>query len=94
MAVSHHVVGCWDLNLGPLKEQSMLLNTEPSFQPHYGFSISDEVDCDFRHVLCTESVLTFSCPTLWSCDCQVFRIFPHTDSLEVESWSGEMVQWL
>ena len=25
--------GCWDLNLGPLEEQSLLLITEPSFQP-------------------------------------------------------------
>jgi hypothetical protein len=26
--------GCWDLNLGPLEEQSALLTTEPSRQPH------------------------------------------------------------
>jgi hypothetical protein len=25
--------GCWDLNSGPLEEQSALLNTEPSHQP-------------------------------------------------------------
>jgi hypothetical protein len=31
MAVSHH--GCWDLNSGPLEEQSMLLTAEPSLQP-------------------------------------------------------------
>ena len=24
--------GCWELNSGPLKEQSVLLNSEPSFQ--------------------------------------------------------------
>jgi hypothetical protein len=26
--------GCWDLNSGPLEEQSVLLTTEPSLQPH------------------------------------------------------------
>jgi hypothetical protein len=26
--------GCWELNSGLLKEQSVLLNTEPSLQPH------------------------------------------------------------
>jgi hypothetical protein len=26
----HHVCGCWDLNSGPLEEQSVLLPTEPS----------------------------------------------------------------
>jgi len=26
--------GCWDLNSGPLEEQSMLLTSEPSLQPH------------------------------------------------------------
>ena len=25
--------GCWDLNSGPLEEQSMLLTAEPSLQP-------------------------------------------------------------
>ena len=28
--------GCWELNLGPLEEQSVLLTAEPFFQPdHY-----------------------------------------------------------
>ena len=26
--------GCWDLNLGPLEKQSVLLNAEPSLQPN------------------------------------------------------------
>jgi hypothetical protein len=26
--------GFWELNSGPLEEQSVLLNTEPSLQPH------------------------------------------------------------
>ena len=26
--------GCWELNSGPLQEQSVLLTTEPSLQPH------------------------------------------------------------
>jgi len=26
--------GCWELNSGPLEEQSVLLATEPSLQPH------------------------------------------------------------
>ena len=30
MVVSHH--GCWDLNSGPSKEQSVLLTAEPSLQ--------------------------------------------------------------
>ena len=25
--------GCWELNSGPLEEQTVLLTTEPSFQP-------------------------------------------------------------
>jgi hypothetical protein len=28
--------GCWDLNSGPLKEQSVFLTTEPSLQPPHG----------------------------------------------------------
>ena len=36
MAVSHHV-GCWELNSGPLEEQSVLLNSEPSLQPLSGY---------------------------------------------------------
>lgn len=27
--------GCWELNSGPLQEQQMFLNTEPSLQPKY-----------------------------------------------------------
>jgi hypothetical protein len=27
--------GCWDLNSGPLEEQSVLLTTEPSHQPNF-----------------------------------------------------------
>jgi hypothetical protein len=27
--------GCWDLNSGPLEEQSVLLTTEPSLQPQW-----------------------------------------------------------
>jgi hypothetical protein len=29
--------GCWEMNLGLLEEQSMLLNTEPSLQPRFLF---------------------------------------------------------
>ena len=29
--------GCWESNPGSLQEQSMLLTTEPSLQPQYGF---------------------------------------------------------
>ena len=33
--------GCWDLNSGPSKEQSLLLTAEPSLQPPNGpFSLS------------------------------------------------------
>ena len=31
--MSHHVVGCWELNLGPLEKESVLLTAEPSLQP-------------------------------------------------------------
>ena len=27
--------GCWELNSGPLEEQSVLLTTEPSLQPNF-----------------------------------------------------------
>ena len=27
--------GCWEVNSGPLEEQSVLLTTEPSLQPQY-----------------------------------------------------------
>jgi hypothetical protein len=33
MVVIHHVVSGWELNLGHLEEQPVLLNTEPSLQP-------------------------------------------------------------
>jgi hypothetical protein len=29
--------GCWELNTGPLEEQSVLLTAEPSLQPESGF---------------------------------------------------------
>jgi hypothetical protein len=29
--------GCWDLNSGPLEEQSVLLTAEPSLQPQKNF---------------------------------------------------------
>ena len=29
--------GCWELNLGPLEEQSVFLTTEPSLQPSFTF---------------------------------------------------------
>ena len=29
--------GCWDLNSGPLEEESALLTTEPSLQPNNNF---------------------------------------------------------
>lgn len=32
MVVSHPV-GCWELNLGPLEEQSALVTSKPSLQP-------------------------------------------------------------
>jgi len=31
--------GCWDLNSGPSKEQSVLLSAEPSHQPWFGFFV-------------------------------------------------------
>jgi hypothetical protein len=30
---------CWELNLGPLQEQSVLLTAKPSFQPWHGCAI-------------------------------------------------------
>jgi hypothetical protein len=32
--------GCWELNSGPLEEQSVLLTAEPSLQPGMTFSMS------------------------------------------------------
>ena len=32
--------GCWELNLGPLEEQSALLTSEPPLQPQYVESLS------------------------------------------------------
>jgi hypothetical protein len=32
MAVSHHVIDCWELNSGLLKEQLVLLTSEPFLQ--------------------------------------------------------------
>jgi hypothetical protein len=35
--------GCWELNTGPLEEQSVLLAAEPSLQPEKEFKcLSDE----------------------------------------------------
>jgi hypothetical protein len=36
--------GCWDLNSGPLEEQSVLLSAELSLQPLYG--VFKDWDCD------------------------------------------------
>jgi hypothetical protein len=33
MVISHHFIHCWELNSGPLEEQSVLLTSEPSLQP-------------------------------------------------------------
>jgi hypothetical protein len=32
--------GCWDLNSGPMEEQSVLLTTEPSLQPVIFFKLN------------------------------------------------------
>jgi hypothetical protein len=42
MVVSHHC-GCWELNLGRVEEQSVLLTAEPSFQPCSKFIEEDDV---------------------------------------------------
>jgi len=33
--------GCWELNSGPLEEQSVLLTTEPALQPRNDFLIHE-----------------------------------------------------
>ena len=38
--------GCWELNSGPLEEQSVLLTTEPSLQPYDCFSKNTDL-CSF-----------------------------------------------
>jgi hypothetical protein len=47
--------GCWDLNSGPLEEQSVLLPTEPSCQPvpveFLWWRGIPEVPCSFSYVL-------------------------------------------
>jgi hypothetical protein len=35
--------GCWDLNSGPLQEQSVLVTTEPYLQPHPFLAFQDRV---------------------------------------------------
>jgi hypothetical protein len=35
--------GCWDLNSGPLEEQSALLTAEPSHQPLIVFFFKDDL---------------------------------------------------
>jgi len=55
--------GCWELNSGPLQEQSALLTAEPSLQPQYfGFSIPLFISpCSFEG---TESAMPLI--PLWS----------------------------
>jgi hypothetical protein len=43
MVVSHHVVGCWELNSGPSVEQSVLLPAEPSRQPPCFYLLNAEI---------------------------------------------------
>jgi hypothetical protein len=43
VVVSHHD-GCWELNSGPLEEQTVLLSTEPSRQPHCMFFLCSVED--------------------------------------------------
>jgi hypothetical protein len=53
--------GCWDLNSGPLKEQSVLLPAEPSHQPNKSFIYTYKIyvemflfygdfDCNYKQV--------------------------------------------
>jgi hypothetical protein len=55
---------CWELNLGPLKEQPVLLTTEPSLQPHRSFDVMTNnfctaVKCGISLVLFSEFVFFF-----------------------------------
>jgi hypothetical protein len=38
--------GCWELNSGPLEEQSVLLTSEPSLQPPHCFNLKHS----FQHL--------------------------------------------
>jgi hypothetical protein len=50
--------GCWNLNSGPLEEQSVLLTTEPSHQPKIFFSLSVKSGPELR-LRCIEFVDCF-----------------------------------
>ena len=45
--------GCWELNSGPLREQPVLLITEPSLQPRYRISE------------CAKDWISYSCASSW-----------------------------
>jgi hypothetical protein len=40
---SFELYGCWELNLGTLKEQPVLLTAEPSFQPQRPFNFNTNI---------------------------------------------------
>ena len=40
--------GCWELNPGPLEEQSVLLTAEPSFQPQASSSLMTHISSETR----------------------------------------------
>jgi hypothetical protein len=42
--------GCWDLNSGPLEEQSLLLTAEPSLQSKDLFYVYEYIDAILSHI--------------------------------------------
>jgi hypothetical protein len=46
--------GCWELNSGPLEEQSVLLTAEPSLQL-YGFFLNNPMSTSCQLVACSAS---------------------------------------
>jgi hypothetical protein len=43
--------GCWELNLGPLEEQSVLLTSEPSLQPFYVILKVSYLSAEMTHLV-------------------------------------------
>jgi hypothetical protein len=55
--------GCWELNSGPLEEQSVLLTTEPSLQPQCVLFLTANVWQAFTvvsHIICGRVITNLS----------------------------------
>ena len=71
--------GCWELNSGPLEEQSVLLTAEPSLQPHQAF--------------CKGSILPLSCNSSFLIS-GISQPSSHSKSVAKwkQKWEGKVLQ--